>query len=140
MIEFFSEDVQLPEFLNDSTKQWIETAIASYSKDSGDLNYLFCSDKHILSVNKQYLDHDYYTDIITFDYCLGNIISGDLVISIETVKTNSDKFNTEYINELHRVIIHGILHLVGFKDATDDEKALMRKEEDKALSLLSTFH
>lgn len=140
MIEFYSQDTPFPEFLNDKTKHWIDTIITSYSKEAGDISYLFCSDDHILSVNKQYLNHDYYTDIITFDYCISNIISGDLVISIDTVKSNSEQFNTEFKNELHRVIIHGILHLIGFKDATDDEKAIMRREEDKALSLLSTFH
>ncbi|MCG8580631.1 MAG: rRNA maturation RNase YbeY [Bacteroidales bacterium] len=140
MIEFFNEDLPLPEVLNEKTKRWIENVITAHGKHKGHINYLFCSDHHILKVNQQYLDHDYYTDIITFDYCSGNVISGDLVISLDTVKSNSELFDTTYDTELHRVIIHGILHLLGFKDATDSEKAIMRKEEDKALSLLSTFH
>ncbi|WP_430814362.1 rRNA maturation RNase YbeY [Carboxylicivirga sp. RSCT41] len=140
MIEFLTEDVVLPSFLSDLTKRWIDEVICSFNKEKGDINYLFCSDEQILKVNQKYLDHDYYTDIITFDYCNGMVISGDLIISLDTVKSNSDKFNTPYNDELHRVMIHGILHLIGFKDATEDEKVIMRQEEDKALSLLSTFH
>ena len=140
MIQFLVQNVALPSVLNDETKQWISLIIDKYKKHEGDINYLFCDDPHILQVNQQYLNHDYYTDIITFDYCSSDVISGDLVISIDTVKSNADLFNTKYETELKRVIIHGILHLIGFKDSTDLEKQQMRAEEDSALLLLSTFH
>jgi len=140
MIQFLTEDTSLPEFINAQTKDWISVIIRNYTLNIGDINYLFCSDDYILKINNQYLNHNYFTDIITFDYCSDKVISGDLVISLDTVKSNSVKFKTTFFEELHRVIIHGILHLIGFKDSSDDEKAIMRKEEDKALSLLSTFH
>lgn len=140
MIQFLVQNVALPSVLNDKIKQWISLIIDKYKKHEGDINYLFCDDPHILQINQQYLNHDYYTDIITFDYCSSDVISGDLVISIDTVKSNADLFNTKYETELKRVIIHGILHLIGFKDSTDLEKQQMRAEEDSALLLLSTFH
>jgi rRNA maturation RNase YbeY len=140
MIEFFAEDVDLPIELSEVSKKWIVNIINSFDKNIGDIIFVFCSDKHILKVNNDFLKHDYYTDIITFDYCKKNIVSGDLVISTDTVKSNALKFNKEFKDELHRVVIHGILHLLGFKDATDSEKTEMRNQEDKALSILSTFH
>ena len=140
MIEFFAEDVDLPIELSEVSKKWIINIINSFDKKIGEIIFVFCSDKHILKVNNDFLKHDYYTDIITFDYCKKNIVSGDLVISTDTVKSNALKFNKEFEDELHRVVIHGILHLLGFKDATDSEKTEMRNQEDKALSILSTFH
>ncbi|WP_439182122.1 rRNA maturation RNase YbeY [Carboxylicivirga taeanensis] len=140
MINFISQDVPFPSQLNAKTSQWVEQVIKNSGYLPGEITCLFCSDQYIIDVNRQYLDHDYYTDIITFDYCKNNIISGDLVISLDTVTSNSQQFNSSFEQELHRVIIHGILHLIGYKDSTDTEKAEMRAQEDQALSLLSTFH
>ena len=103
----------------------------------GDIAYIFCSDERILEVNRQYLQHDYYTDIITFDYCEGNRLSGDLFISLDTVRTNAQQFaGGDYARELHRVIIHGILHLCGLGDKGPGERELMEQAEDHALALL----
>ncbi len=140
MIDFSSENVKIPDFIDESVAEWITKIINEYSRITGDINYLFCDDSYILEVNKRYLNHNYFTDIITFDYCKSNIISGDLIISIDTVKTNSLLYNTTFTEELLRVIIHGILHLVGFKDHTDDEKKQMRELENKALKLFPTFN
>ncbi|WP_430811415.1 MULTISPECIES: rRNA maturation RNase YbeY [unclassified Carboxylicivirga] len=140
MIEFCAEDVRLPEVCNQQTKAWIERVVSSFDKKVGILTYVFCSDAYILEVNRNYLQHNYYTDIITFDYCKNQTIAGDLVISVDTVRSNSQLFNRPFEEELHRVIIHGILHLLGFKDATEEEKLEMRRQEDRALSILSTFH
>lgn len=140
MILFNSEDVSIPVVLDESTKSWISQIVSNSNKRIGTVNYVFCSDEYILEVNKQYLSHNYYTDIITFDYCKGDIVSGDLLISLDTIQSNSQAFNTDYTSELHRVMIHGVLHLLGYKDGTESEKVEMRFQEDTALSLLSTFH
>ena len=107
------------------------------NKKMGDITYIFCSDTEILRINQFYLKHDYYTDIITFDYSEDNILSGDLFISLDTVKTNSLKFKTGFDNELRRVMIHGILHLCGYKDKASEEKKIMRAKEDEALEFLA---
>ena len=109
---------------------------SSYEKKVGEIAYIFCSDEKILEVNKEYLQHDYYTDIISFDYCEDNVISGDIFISLDTVKSNSEQFNTSYNDELHRTIIHGILHLCGINDKGEGEREIMEAEENKALALL----
>lgn len=132
-IEFLNEGIDLPEIPFDKITSWIKNVIATYKCIEGDICYIFCDDNKILEVNQQYLQHDYYTDIITFDYCEDNRISGDLFISLDTIKTNSEKLGTNYTEELLRVIIHGILHLCGLKDKTDQEASAMRKAEDKAL-------
>jgi len=139
MIEFISEDLEIPSFVDSSVASWVEKVIQSHQCQAGDLTYLFCSDQHILQVNNQFLQHDYFTDIITFDYSSNKLIAGDLVISLDTVKSNSELFNTSFQEELLRVIIHGVLHLIGFTDQTDDEKQEMRALENKALSLFPTF-
>jgi rRNA maturation RNase YbeY len=108
---------------------------ATYGKKVGDVNYIFCNDERILEVNREYLQHDYYTDIITFDYTEGDIISGDLFISLDTVKTNSEQFSTEYDEELHRTIIHGILHLCGINDKGPGEREIMEEAENRALAM-----
>ena len=113
----------------------IKAVAATYEKRIGEIAYIFCSDEKILEVNRQYLQHDYYTDIITFDYCEGNRLSGDLFISLETVKTNSEQFNTPYEEELHRTIIHGILHLCGINDKGPWEREIMEAAENKALAM-----
>ena len=118
-------------------KSWIKDIIQQNKKDLGDINYIFCSDEKILEINKEFLKHDYYTDIISFDYCEVNKINGDIFISIDTVKSNSIKYKTEFIEELHRVIIHGVLHFLGFKDKTKTDAEKMREAENKALIRLN---
>ncbi|MCQ2216228.1 MAG: rRNA maturation RNase YbeY [Bacteroidales bacterium] len=118
-------------------KNWIKEVAKSYGLVTGDLSYIFCTDDMILEVNRQYLQHDYYTDIITFDYVESNVCSGDMFISVDTVKSNSELFNSTYMNELHRVVIHGVLHLCGLKDKSPKDEKKMRAAEDKALALLN---
>ena len=101
----------------------------------GDISIIFCSDNYILDVNQQYLQHDYFTDIITFDYCEGDRISGDLFISVDSVRENSIEYNTDFADELNRVIVHGVLHLIGYDDHCDEDITVMRKKEDYYLSL-----
>jgi len=139
VINFFTEGVDLPEIQFYRVKFWINRLLEQKDKYLGELTVIFCCDEYILDVNRNYLDHDYYTDIITFDYCKGNQISGDLVISLDTVLSNSQKFNTGYNIELHRVIIHGVLHLIGYKDKTLSESEEMRRNEDLALKQLETI-
>jgi rRNA maturation RNase YbeY len=118
-------------------KSWIKDIIQQNKKELGDINYIFCSDEKILEINKEFLKHDYYTDIISFDYCEENKINGDIFISIDTVKSNSIKYKTEFTEELHRVIIHGVLHFLGFKDKTKADAEKMREAENKALIRLN---
>ena len=105
-------------------------------KKTREIAYIFCSDEKILEVNRQYLQHDYYTDIITFDYCEGDRLSGDLFISLDTIRTNAEQFGASYEDELHRVIIHGILHLCGINDKGPGEREVMEAAENKALGML----
>ena len=126
----------MPAIKKRETSAWIKAVASSYEKKVGEIAYIFCSDEKILEVNKEYLQHDYYTDIITFDYCEDNVISGDIFISLDTVKSNSEQFNTSYNDELHRTIIHGILHLCGINDKGEGEREIMEAEENKALTLL----
>ena len=128
----------MPNIKKRQTTQWIKAVAASYGKRVGDIGYLFCSDEHILDVNREYLGHDYYTDIITFDYCEGDLLSGDIVISLDTVRTNAELFHKPYEEELHRVIIHGILHLCGINDKGPGEREKMEAAEDRALGLSPT--
>ena len=115
-IAYYAEEVKLPAIKKKAVGDWIRKVASLYGKRTGDISYIFCSDEKILEVNKQYLQHDYYTDIISFDYTEGTKISGDLFISLDTVKSNSENFGTDYTEELHRIIIHGILHLCGIND------------------------
>lgn len=135
-IIYQSEDVKFPPIKRRLTSKWIKSIITSYQFKVGDISYIFCSDDKILEINKQYLQHDYYTDIITFDYSDEFVISGDLFISLDTIRTNAEKFETNYADELNRVIIHGILHLCGINDKTNEEQELMTKSENKALEAL----
>ena len=137
MITYNSEGVQLPKIRKRDTTAWIRRVAATYGKKVGEVGYMFVDDEKILEVNREYLGHDYYTDIITFDYCEGNTLNGDLVISLDTIKTNAEKFHKEYDEELHRVIIHGILHLCGINDKGPGEREIMERAENKALSILS---
>ena len=136
MISYQTEGVKMPAIKRRETTAWIKAVAATYGKKVGDIAYIFCDDEKILEVNRQYLQHDYYTDIITFDYTEDNVISGDLFISLDTVRSNSEEQGTVYEEELHRVIIHGILHLCGINDKGPGERELMEQAENKALSLL----
>ena len=135
-VTYQTEGVKMPDIKKRETTEWIKNVAASYGKRLGEIAYIFCSDEKILEVNRQYLQHDYYTDIITFDYTSGDKISGDLFISLDTVKTNSEAFNTPYNEELHRTIIHGILHLCGINDKGPGEREIMEANENKALAIL----
>ncbi len=125
----------MPKIRKRDTTAWIRAVAASYGKTVGEVGYLFCDDKKILEVNNEYLGHDYYTDIITFDYCEGDVLNGDLVISLDTIRTNAEKFNKSYEEELHRVIIHGILHLCGINDKGPGEREIMEAAENRALAM-----
>ena len=136
MISYNTDGVKMPAIRRRDTSAWIKQVAASYGKKVGSIAYIFCNDEKILEVNRQYLQHDYYTDIITFDYCedeevMGhkNTISGDLFISLDTVRTNAEQQATTYEEELHRVIIHGILHLVGINDKGPGEREIMEAAE-----------
>lgn len=136
MISYFAEDIKLPKFSKREISAWIKQVASSEGYKIGELGYVFCSDEKILEVNNQYLQHDYYTDIITFDYTEANIISGDIFISIDTVRTNAEKFGVAFDMELRRIIIHGVLHLCGQKDKSPKERAEMTRKENQALALL----
>ena len=136
MITYNVIDVKMPEISHRETTKWVRAVAASYGKRVGEVAYGFCNDDKILEVNRQYLKHDYFTDIITFDYCEGDMLSGDLFISLDTVRTNAELFHKTYDDELHRVIIHGILHLVGINDKGPGEREIMEAAENKALDLL----
>lgn len=135
MISYLNEGVKMPAIKRREVSAWIKNVAASYGKKVGDIAYIFCDDEKILEVNKEYLQHDYYTDIITFDYCEDNVISGDLFISLDTVKSNSELVGATYEQELYRVIIHGILHLCGIDDKAPGAREIMEAAEDKALSM-----
>ena len=125
----------MPDIKKRPTTAWIRAVAATYGRRVGDVNYIFCNDERILEVNREYLQHDYYTDIITFDYTEDDVISGDLFISLDTVRTNSEQFATEYDEELHRTIIHGILHLCGINDKGPGEREIMEEAENRALAM-----
>jgi rRNA maturation RNase YbeY len=135
MITYNCENVKMPQIRRRDTTAWIRRVAKSYGRRVGEVGYLFCDDEKILDVNRQYLGHDYYTDIITFDYCEDDVISGDLVISLDTVRTNAELFGKDYDEELHRVIIHGILHLCGINDKGPGEREQMEAAENRALAL-----
>ncbi|MFO7789295.1 MAG: rRNA maturation RNase YbeY [Bacteroidota bacterium] len=135
-INFFNEDVDMPGFSQKKTAAWIQQCIQNENKDAGICNVIFCSDAYLLEINKKYLDHHYFTDIVAFDYTEGSIISGDLFISTERVSENAKTYNVEFLRELHRVMIHGILHLCGYGDATEDEQKQMQEKEDHYLACL----
>ena len=135
MIRYFCEDI-IFEFKNKLlNNRWLKFVASSEVRKLQNINIIFCSDNYILDVNMKYLQHDYFTDIITFDYCEGNSLSGDLFISIDSVRDNAAFYGTEFADELNRVIVHGILHLIGYDDHTDEEQKIMRSKEDYYLSL-----
>jgi rRNA maturation RNase YbeY len=135
MIAYYTEDVKMPTFPKRKMNAWIKSVANKYKKNVGEIAYIFCSDKKILEVNKQYLQHDYYTDIITFDYCERDVLNGDIFISIETVSSNAEQFRVSFEEELRRILIHGILHLCGQDDKTPALRAEMTKKENEALEM-----
>ena len=143
MIRYESEDIRFSLANKRLVSRWLNTVAGNASKKTGELNYIFCSDPYLLKINKQYLGHDYYTDIITFDFSedyaiegKGDRISGDIYISIDTVRHNAEQYGEGFDRELHRVIVHGLLHLIGFDDVTPELQKEMTAQENKALDLL----
>ncbi len=135
-ISYHTEDIQMPAIHRKTITDWVRKVAATYGKTCGEIAYIFCSDEKILEVNRQYLQHDYYTDIITFDYTEKDRIAGDLFISLDTVRTNAATYAASYEEELHRTIIHGILHMCGINDKGPGEREIMEAAENKALDLL----
>ena len=133
MITYNTENVGMPDIRRRLTSQWVKQVAQSYGRKVGEVAYVFVDDAEILRVNRQYRQHDYYTDIITFDYCEGDTISGDLFISLDTVRSNAAELGVPYGQELRRVIIHGILHLCGINDKGPGEREIMEAAENKAL-------
>ena len=136
MINFFSENnFELED--NVAYEKWLQNVIISEEKKEGDINYIFCDDEYLHEINVKYLNHDDYTDVISFDNAVGNILHGDIFISTERVAENAEKFQVSFQEELKRVIAHGLLHFCGYKDKTDDEAQLMREKEDEKIKM---FH
>lgn len=138
MITFSTDGVKMPSLKKREVSAWIKQVSAAHGYKVGEVAYIFCGDVKILEVNKQYLNHDYYTDIITFDYTENKVISGDIFISLDTVRSNAETFGSTYETELFRVIIHGILHLCGINDKGEGEREIMERHENEALALLSS--
>jgi rRNA maturation RNase YbeY len=136
-ISFFTKETSFDLENQNKIQEWIQQCVTSEDKSTGEISYVFCSDDYLHQINLQHLKHDTYTDIITFNYCENDIISGDIFISIDRVKENAVSFSTSFHTELHRVIIHGILHLLGYDDKTNQDKTTMRSKEDFYLTLLS---
>ena len=134
-ITYQTIDVKMPPIRKRETSAWIKSVAANYGKKTGEIACIICSDEKIIEVNREYLQHDYFTDIITFDYTEGNILSGDLFISLDTVRTNAEQFGDTYERELDRTIIHGILHLCGINDKGPGEREIMEEAENKALAI-----
>ena len=136
MISFELADISYSIDKQDVLKDWIKKVVQFHQKKLSSIQFIFGSDEYILEINRTYLEHDFYTDIISFDYCEGKLISGDLFISLDRVIDNAKKLELDEPDELHRVIIHGVLHLLGFKDKTEEEATEMRKQENVALEIL----
>ena len=136
MIHFTAENINMPSLNIPQVERWIRAVAAQYGFSVGELHYIFCDDEKILAVNREFLQHDYYTDIITFDYSTHARVNGDIYISVETVASNAEQVNTTFLHELHRIIIHGLLHLTGQADKTPETKAQMTAKEEDALRRL----
>ena len=136
MVSFQSDGVPIPDLDFEKVTRWLNEVAGGYGCRIGDLNYMFCSDDMILKTNKEFLNHDYFTDIITFDYTIGNKVGADVLISLDTVRSNAESLKVDYCDELYRVIVHGLLHLFGIKDKTPEERENMEKAENEALALL----
>lgn len=135
-IIFDSINIEKPTLNYAKIKEWLENVAKDNNKKIKELAIVFCNDEYILEINKKYLNHDYYTDIITFNYSEKNYISGDLIISLDTVKDNSEKYKSNFYDEINRVMVHGVLHLLGFDDKTNEEQGNMNKKEDYYLNQL----
>lgn len=135
MISYYFQDTDFKFRDRRRTNEWLKLAAESEIRRIGNISIIFCSDNYVLDINQKYLQHDYFTDIITFDYCEGDRLSGDLFISVDSVRENSVEFGTEFKDELNRVIIHGLLHLVGYDDHTEKDIKLMRSKENYYLCL-----
>ena len=133
MIQFFFENTEKIT-IESTLAAWLEDIILTEGKKPGDINYIFCDDEYLLQVNKEYLQHDYYTDIITFDYVKGKTISGDIFVSLPRIFDNAETLSKDFDSEFFRVLAHGILHLCGYKDKTDEEISIMRNKEDYYLN------
>jgi rRNA maturation RNase YbeY len=136
-IQYFNEDIAFPKVKKRITSSWIKQVIFLEEKRVGDISFIFCSDEYLLDVNRKYLNHDYFTDIITFDDVEGDVINGDIFISVDRVKENSNEFATSFDDEVHRILIHGVLHLLGYKDKAKKDKNLMTEKEDLYLKLFN---
>ena len=136
MIHFSSENIEMPSLDYSVVERWIRAVAAQYGFSVGELNYIFCDDEKILAVNREFLQHDYYTDVITFDYTTHTRVNGDIYISLDTVATNAEQVGVPFLHELHRIIIHGLLHLTGQADKTPETKAQMTAKEEAALRQL----
>ncbi|MBQ9603353.1 MAG: rRNA maturation RNase YbeY [Paludibacteraceae bacterium] len=137
MIRYTNEDIEMPVLDERKTNRWIRAVAADYGFAVGNINYIFCSDERELSVNREFLGHDYYTDVITFDYSTAQTLNGDIFISLDTVRSNAEMVGTSFDHELMRILIHGVLHLTGQGDKTPETKAEMTAKEEKALKKLS---
>lgn len=139
MVSFQSDGIEIPKLDIAKISRWLNEVAFGYGYRIGNLVYQFCTDETILETNRKFLEHDYYTDIITFDYTIGERLGADIFISLDTVRTNADKFGTSYDEELLRVIVHGLLHLCGIKDKSEEERATMEAAENAALKLYPTI-
>jgi len=139
MISYYKEDTDFLFKGKNLNNRWLRMVAGSEIRRIGDISIIFCSDNYILDVNMRYLQHDYFTDIITFDYCEGDKLSGDLFISVDSVRENALYYGTEFADELNRVMVHGLLHLIGYDDHTEEEQKVMREKENYYLSLRETI-
>ena len=139
MITFSVQQTEMPALDKRMIERWIRAVAAGYGFSVGNLNYIFCSDERELEVNREFLGHDYYTDVITFDYSTASTLNGDIFISLDTVRSNAEQLGIAFLDELHRIIIHGALHLTGQGDKTPETKAQMTEKEERALQLLKTI-
>ena len=135
MITYNTDGVKMPKIKRKDTTAWIKAVAQTYGRKVGEVGYMFVNDEKILEINNEYLGHDYYTDVITFDYDEGDVVNGNIVISLDTVQTNAEMFGKAYEDELYRVIIHGILHLCGLNDKGPGEREIMEKAENEALEM-----
>lgn len=136
MVKFIAEDIEMPALDERSVSRWIRAVAADYGFSVGNIHYIFCSDERELAVNREFLGHDYYTDVITFDYSTASTLNGDIFISLDTVRSNAEMVGATFEHELHRILIHGVLHLTGQGDKTPETKIQMTAKEEKALAKL----
>lgn len=137
MLHFVTENIDMPPINPAHIENWLRRVAAGYGFTLGDITYIFCDDARILEVNRQFLQHDYYTDVITFDYTTPGRVSGDIYMSLDTIRSNAEMVGVDYMDEVHRILVHGLLHLTGQGDKTPETKAVMTEKEDKALAMLA---